>query len=164
MDLLLEADDSLEPFNIVEALVKTLTAHHRAVCAWENRNRAAAETDPTAHIEIRPGIMEIQNEWENIPDLVQFFQGMRVAIGNRAGSYNGILHTNRVTMSSCLKLMSPKAAGHIQGASEDGSRKQKREPHFAQMEAERNLLFDKNDAVMQHLVWDYDARWAKFLI
>lgn len=61
-------------------------------------------------IGMRPGLMEIVKKWEKNPDLAQIFQGMCVVIGNRAGSYSGMFHAQRVTMSVCIKITSPKAS------------------------------------------------------
>lgn len=116
-----------------------------------------------AHIEHRQRIIEIVIEWENAPDLVYIFQDMPVAIFNRAGSYSGISHPQRVTMSFCLNLTLHKTASNPQRAIEDGSRKRKREPQSAQMEAERDHLFDKNDEAMRHLFRDCAAHCPKCL-
>lgn len=62
MDLLLETENLFKPFNLVEALNYTFTVHHRAVCAWENRNWADTGANPLDRIDIRPGNLEIVNE------------------------------------------------------------------------------------------------------
>lgn len=61
MDLLLEADDLLAHLYLVETLEYTFTAHHHAVCAWANRNKVDYKADPTARINMRPGLMAIVN-------------------------------------------------------------------------------------------------------
>lgn len=57
MDRLLEADNLIAPFNLVEALKYKFTMHYHVVCSWAALAKAVDDFNPQATFEGRPSIM-----------------------------------------------------------------------------------------------------------
>lgn len=53
-------------------------------------------------------------KWETILEVWHIFEGIRIAIGSRAGFFGAISDAQRVTVNSFLAITPPKAAAHAQ--------------------------------------------------
>lgn len=111
MDLLLEVDDLLAPSNLVEVSENTLAMHYRVMCFWVAITKAAENANHGIAFEGH-WIMKILDERESATKLRHILQGMRVAIGNRPGSYSATSQAQRVAVDLFLALSAIKAASN----------------------------------------------------